>query len=370
MSEPQALPPPEGTEPGDSSPPVPPVPPPEPPSRPARERNLVPWLYALGFVVLALALVWIWQNPTPGQQQPAPDLSPLQQQVAGLQAKVAALEQRPAPQPPNLAPLEQRVAALEQRPAPAVSAPPDLTPIEQQIAALKAQAVKPAPAPDLGPLERRLDAVDKQTGQLPGQLHDLAAQQQALAQQAQALQSGLKDQQDALAAKLPALAQQAASASAAADKADRLVRVLTARFALAAGEPLGSIPDAPPALARFAQAKPPTEAGLRLAFPDAAKAALGASQPETEGKPFGERLWLRAQSLVTVRQGDRVIVGNPAAGILAEAQTRLDAGDLSGAVAAVSSLTGQPAQAMAGWLDQAKALLAARAALDAMAAQT
>ncbi len=362
MSEPQALPPPEDAEPVE---PAPQVPPPEPPPRRPRERNLVPWLYVLGFIVLALALIWIWQNPIPGSQPPAPDLTPVERQLAALQAKVAALEQRPVPQQPNLAPLEQRIAALEQRPAPAAPPPPDLTPIEQQIAALKAQAAKPAPAPDLGPINQRLDALDKQSGQL----HDLAAQQQTLAKQVQDLQSGLKNEQDAIAGKLQAVTQQAASASAAADKASRLVRVVAARLALAAGEPLGPIPDAPPALARFAQTKPPTEAGLRLAFPDAAKGAFAASQPDTEGKPFGERLWQRAQSLVTVRQGDRVIVGNPAAGILAEAQTRLNAGDLAGAVAAVSTLSGPPAQAMASWLDQAKALLAARAALDAMAAQ-
>jgi hypothetical protein len=134
--------------------------------------------------------------------------------------------------------------------------------------------------------------------------------------------------------------------------------------------PLGVIEGAPPALARFAEAKPPTEAALRLAFPGDAKAALDASQPDTAGKPFGERLWQRAQQLVTIRDGNRVIVGDPAAGVLAHAQQQIDAGDLSGAVGSVSILTGPAAQAMASWLDQAKALLAARAALDTMAAHT
>jgi hypothetical protein len=53
---------------------------------------------------------------------------------------------------------------------------------------------------------------------------------------------------------------------------------------------------------------------------------------------------------------------------LGELQQALDAGDLRGAVAAVEKLQGPAAQAMSGWLEQAKALLAARAALAEMAA--
>jgi len=64
-----------------------------------------------------------------------------------------------------------------------------------------------------------------------------------------------------------------------------------------------------------------------------------------------------------------VLVGDPAAGLLATAQTELDAGDLAGAVRSVGALTGPAAQAMAGWLAQAKSLLEARAALATWAAQ-
>ncbi len=147
-----------------------------------------------------------------------------------------------------------------------------------------------------------------------------------------------------------------------------MARIQAARAALAAGEPLGPIPDAPPELARFADARPPTEAALRLAFPAGRRRRAGGQPPGYAGKPFGERLWQRAQGLVTVREGDRVIVGDPSAGILADARSHLEAGDLAGAVAAVSTLTGPAAQAMAAGSTQAKSLLAARAALDQMAA--
>ena len=63
-----------------------------------------------------------------------------------------------------------------------------------------------------------------------------------------------------------------------------------------------------------------------------------------------------------------MLVGDPAAGVLERARTALDAGDLAGAVAAVDSLNGAAAQAMAGWLAQARALLDARAALAEWAA--
>ena len=75
-------------------------------------------------------------------------------------------------------------------------------------------------------------------------------------------------------------------------------------------DPIGSCP------AKVAEAKPPTEAELRLTFPAAAKAAEQASEPPTEGKPFLDRIWTRAQGLVTLREGDHVIVGDDAVGPL------------------------------------------------------
>jgi uroporphyrinogen-III synthase len=74
-------------------------------------------------------------------------------------------------------------------------------------------------------------------------------------------------------------------------------------------------------------------------------------------------MWARVQQMVTVRQGDRIVVGSPIEGVLARAQTALNAGDLSGAVAELSTLQGVPAQTLSDWLEKARALLAARAAL-------
>jgi len=398
MNETPALPPPDEPE---------PVVQPPPPAAP-RNRDLVPWVYALGFVVLGLALLWIWRNPNPA----APSVRPervdtisqqvllLNERVTQLNERVTQLAQRPVPAPANLTSLEQRVAALEKRPiatpdlAPLEQeigalksriATPDLAPIEQQIGALRSQiAAKAAAAPaqDLGPLESRVAALGQQvqavpalksqldtvSRQLASRLAQLETDQRGLTVQIRNFDDALKGAMVSLTSQIQSARQQASAAASAAQKAARLTRLETARAALEAGRPVGSIDGAPPALARFADAKPPTEAALRLAFPAAAKAALDATEPDTAGKPFGERLWQRAQQLVTIREGERVIVGDPAAGALAQAQQQLDAGDLSGAVGSVSTLSGPAAHAMASWLDQARALLAARAALDTMAA--
>ncbi len=318
MSDPIALPPPE------------PEPPHEPPpASPPPQRHLLPWLTGAGFLILAIAIVWVWQNPAIPPPPPAQDAA-LAQQVAALQARVAQLEQRPQQQSPNLAALEARVAALEQRP--------------------------PASTPDLSQLTGRVDALERR------QSPDLAPIESRIASLEDAGRKALSDMQQRLSQDNQRLAAVAKTASLTA-------RVSAARQALDAGHKLGDVAGAPPALARYADVDPPTEASLRLAFPAAEQAALAASRPSTDGKPLLARLWARAQDLVTIRQGDRVIVGDPAAGLLARAQEALDAGDLAGAVRASSGLQGPAAQAMAGWLTQAHALLAARAALATWAAQ-
>jgi hypothetical protein len=54
--------------------------------------------------------------------------------------------------------------------------------------------------------------------------------------------------------------------------------------------------------------------------------------------------------------------------VLARAHMALDAGDLAGAVAAVSALSGPAARAVANWRGDAQSLLDARAGLASMAA--
>jgi hypothetical protein len=295
-------------------------------------------------LILAAALVWVWQHPI---MQPAPTeaTDSLARQVSALEERVARLERRPAPTAPDLGSLAARVTALEQRPTPqaALTAPgADLRPMEARVAALEQR-----PTADLQPLENKLAASEARQQQTES---GLTARIASLENADRTMQADLSRRTDAAAA-----------------HARHTALVEAAALALAAGQKLGDIPGVPPALAKYADADPPTLASLRLAFPAAAREALGAAKPVTEGKPLMTRLWAQAQDLVTVRQGDHVLLGDPVAGVLERARAALDAGDLEAAAAEVGTLQTASAQAMAGWLAQAKGLLAARAALTAWA---
>ncbi len=334
--EPPATPPPETPE--------DPAPPPLP--HEAARRDRLAWLSGAGFLILAAALVWVWLNPF-YEPPAATQVDVLAQPLATLEARLARLEQRPAAaapagQVPDLGPLTARLTSVEQRPG------PNLAPLEARIAALEAR-----PPAD---------------SQLAGRIDALSARADSLETALRTAQSDLARRLDAAEARVAAAERNAGQIPALADRVGRVARVQAAQLALDAGQKLGDLPGAPAALARFAAAPPPTEAALKLAFPPAAREALAAARPPTEGKPLLARLWAETQDLVTVRQGDRVLVGDPAAGVLERARAALDAGDLAGAVAAVGTLTGAPAQAMAGWLADARALLEARAALAEWAA--
>jgi hypothetical protein len=369
-------------------------PPPPPPSRP-RQRTLVPWVYALAFIVLGWAVMFLWWNPIGRQSQSGETqrVAVLTHQVQDLAGQVKELGARPAGQPQALASVQAQVAAL----ASAKPAAPDLSGLEHRITALEqrpaATEAKPAPPVDLAPIQQKLASLDQQVtalagrvdglgavrdqmGQVGQRLDQLAHDQQTLTGQVQTLGAGQKDAEAGLTRRIEGEAAAIAALQADIHRIDGLLgqtvkaaRAEAALGALQAGRKLGDVPDAPAAVTRFAEEAPPTVADLRRAFPDMAAKVLAASQPADQDKRFVDRVWTRAQSLVTVRQGDHVIVGDPAAGLVARAREDIEAGDLTGAVDALSKLTGPAAQAAASWMQSAQAVLAARAALREMAGQ-
>ncbi len=309
------------------------------------------WLTGALFVLLAGGLYAVWQstgNEITSATQPNNDLHAVQQ-------RLTLLEQR---QTLDLRPLAARITALEaamQTAAQRQQAPQfDASGLDRRITLLE-QRPTPAPidvaavaAPLLAPLSGRIEAIEKKPA--PDIAGPVSAASAALAARI-----------DALDAKFT---QELAKAASKVTTAARLRAVFQA---LESGKKLGMIPGAPPALAKFADVAPPTESGLRLRFPAAAEAAEAASRPSGAGQDFAERMWSRAQTLVTVRQGDHVLVGAPAAVTLAGARAKLDAGDLAGGLAALKPLDGPAAAAIAGWRADAQALLDARAALTEMA---
>ncbi len=399
------------------------------PSR--RSRDALPLLYLLGFLVLGGSLAYLYSNPIQTNQaresefaalnsrvsqlenRPAPTLAPVEGRIAALEGRIAGIEARPAPPPPapvDLGPLNSRLDAAATKEDLAVLTARLNAVLAQDLGVLSARLEAAATKEDVGVLAARLNAAVTQdlavlsarldaaatkedVGALAGRLN--AAITQDLAVLSTRLDAAAtKENLNGLTARLNAAEERVASAEQQAKAAStqaatqlkeqvttqiasvteesrRLSQVQAAAAALNAGQRLGAIPGAPPALARFASEPPPTEASLRLSFDDAADAAARASQPAiTEDQPFASRLWTRAQQAVTVRQGDRVLLGDPVSGVLTRAKQSVDAGDLAGAIAALTGpggLAGSAAAAMQPWIDQARALLDARAALAQMA---
>lgn len=370
-------------------------PPPEAPAERARvegpaQRKLdgLPLLYLAGAAVLGLALLYLYTNPLRPAANPAevmrpqiealtarvaqlegraiPNIAPAEGRIAALEGRLAQVETRPAPTPPDLQPLSARLdAAATRQDLAALAARVDAGATKQDLAAvagradgaapkadvtaLAARVDNAAPKADVAALSTRLDATEARAAQIEQGARTAATQ--AVAEASSKLQAQVNTQLAALTA-----------------SSGRLARLQAAGAALDSGQKLGELPGAPPALARFAAEAPPTEASLRLSFDTAANAARAAAEaPLTESQPLVARMWTRAQQTVTVRQGDQVVVGNPVAGPLSRAKEAVDAGDLQGAVTTLGSLTGAAAAAMKPWVDQAQALLDARAALAQMA---
>lgn len=340
-------------------------------------------------------------------------LSALEPRLAAVEPRLSAVEQRPAPVPqPDFGPItaqleagvskqdaalskqastlqdlgdrlgaiEGRVATSEKQNAASLQGLADrLGTVESQVAATQVQAVAgfQVLTDRLGTVAGQVAAMQTQAAAsvqgLTDRLGTVEGQVAAAEKQGSASVQGLTDRLGTVEGRVAAVEKQgsamAGQLGGVSERAQRTSRTQVATAALEAGQKLGEIPGAPPALARFAYNAPPTEAGLRLSFNAAAEAAQGASQPGAmEGQPFAARLWSRAQQSVSVRQGDRVVLGDPVAGLLARARQALEAGDLAGAVSTLDGLTGPAAAAMADWVGQARALLDARAALATMAA--
>jgi hypothetical protein len=342
----------------------------------------------------------------PGEDDKA--LDPLRQQVQALSGRVGALEKAPATTPPQAQPdaaSADAVGAMTKQLSALATRLDDLAAKQAQLAARPAEggaAAAPAASPDLSQLAPKsaIEALDQRIARLeqapaqgastpapsgPDQSAALAALserldkiEQATGQARSADEAGRKAQETgaatlaALDSRLAKLEQgvgetQGAATGAARD-ATRAIRIEAAAAALQAGQPLGEVPDAPPALARFATVAPPTEAGLRAAFPKVAEAARAVAQPDVDNRSFLQRALARLQQTVVVREGDRVIVGNAAAGILARAEDQVTQGDLKGAADTLGALKGKAADAVKDWVAQVQALLDARAALAALAA--
>lgn len=120
------------------------------------------------------------------------------------------------------------------------------------------------------------------------------------------------------------------------------------------------------ALQPYAQNGVASRATLMADFPVVAKSALA---DDLADDSFGERMLGKLRSLVSLRRVGADVQGDSVEAKLARAEAALDAGDLPKAVEIVKSLPPQTARATAGWLARAEAHLAAKRAVDQLAAQ-
>ncbi|SDG30266.1 inner membrane protein [Limimonas halophila] len=109
----------------------------------------------------------------------------------------------------------------------------------------------------------------------------------------------------------------------------------------------------------------PTREQLAARYNDAARDAVGAAASGEDGGLLGGVL-RRLNNVISVRPVEPDAGGSGPTGILARAQAQLEAGDLEGAVTALEKLSGKPAEAMAPWLADARARVAANEAVAAL----
>ena len=304
-------------------------------------------------------------------------------EIARLSKALAAL---PAPTPaPDLSPLETQLATLTDRVAAA----------EASVAAIPAPVKPPDPGPRIADLELRiakLEALPPGTVIEGGTGPDPAAMA-ALSQEIATLKSDLAAQKgsaDAAVAEVNAAAEAARAALAEAQvqaatlksEAEKATAAATARAALGrieaaveTGAPFATAVQAlsavgtevPAPLADAAATGLPTLAALQDSFPEAARLALDDSLRAGMGDSTMDRLgaFLRTQTgarSLTPREGS-----DPDA-ILSRAEAALKAGDLTATLAEIAALPAAGQAALATWTGAAQARLAATTALTALVA--
>jgi polyhydroxyalkanoate synthesis regulator phasin len=245
----------------------------------------------------------------------------------------------------DLALLERKIEKETQPSAPvAAETEAKLTALEQRLAALEAKGETAAPgeASGSGESEAVAAALAERDARIAALEKEVAAVRDQVA--------GLREEIALLAARA------------------RLAR------ALDEGRPLGTALALPPPLARFATTPPPTRQSLLKALDEAERAARSAPRPgeETAVPETGIAAELREAAAeagrlfaaaLTIRHGPTVVWGDPVAAATDAARDALRRDDLSAAIDAIAGIGGPAASFFTAWLDQARALHAAREAL-------
>ncbi len=280
---------------------------------------------------------------------PLPDGGALTRGQAELAQRLTAAESALADSAARAADLQASLDALAQSVAnlPAAPAAPDLTPLEGRLSTLETQVqgIATLPAGD-GPANAALAA---QVASLQAEVQRLAAAPAAPVADTAAITAAVAE------------AQAGAEALRRAGAIDRVAAALQTGGAYA--DALAALGEVPAELSGPAATGVATDAALLDAFPEAARAALAAVATEdARAGGWGDR----ALAFLQMQTGARSVTardGTTPDAILSRAEAALREGRLADAVAEVQALPPPAQPAMADWLAQAQATLAARAAL-------
>lgn len=281
--------------------------------------------------------------------KPDPRLATLDTRIDGLARTVATLSARADA-------LDRERTERDADPGRAVAPTGDVADLRAQIQAL-AQRVQAVDATvQTARAEPQAQDLSNQMTAVAARLDRIAADQQRLGTEQQRLSA---DQQTAAQAR-----QQVALGLSIANLEGALLTGRPYARQIEALRGLAPQAAALPALAARAETGVPTAADLAARFPALADRAIEADRQAGAEGWFG-RLWARLRTLVIVRPVGEV-PGTDTASVLARAQARLDRGDLDGAVREASALAGPAAGTIAPWLADARARLAAEAELAAL----
>jgi hypothetical protein len=337
--------------------------------------------------VVALALAW---NKLPVRTAEAPDLSPLQSRLEKLEASPP-----PAGDAEALGLLDARIKTLEER---KIETPADLsgltgrvTRLEESLNSLAETAKDGGSVADAAALDAKIGDIEQK---LQGKIDNtLAAQQASNATSLEALQgevAALKAKLGALAeanlagdssdlapqlttldqriakleAVLPDLATAIDRSAASAKSGAAAIAFANLRDAVTAGRPYAAelaalrslLPETGDlgALPSHAETGIPTVAELARNLQKVADASAVPPPPPAETS-FLDSMIASAKSAVSIRRIGADITGNEPGAVLARAEAELKQGELTAAIKEVEALPAPSRDALAGWLDDARA---------------
>lgn len=352
---------------------------------------------------LAVLFALSWGYLPLGDRTEAPDLKPLEDRIAKLEAapdtpdnsadlksletRLGALESKTNDSPAEVAALADRVGQLEANldamaeAAEEGGSVADAAVISQQIneaekrLEAKIEAGLAEAKAETGTDAAAIDALKKDLAEVDAKLKALTEAELGTGETAQILPeiAALNERVERIESELPSLIDTIDEDASETKSATLAIAFANLRAAVDDGRPYAA------ELATLAQLSPgagdlgglldyedtgiPTLRELTASFDDARSVALATDAPAGDASII-DRLFSSAESLVKIRRIDERAEGNEADAVLARAEAKLDQGALDEAVQEVEALQGAPREAFAKWLDAAKARLDADATLQ------